>query len=150
MTDRHGAIRLTRIAHVRGLRLARAAEDARLAVETATGALEDARTDHATAAKTLAEARIDFARTPACNQTQIWLDHKTADLCLAQTALSDCEANLNIAQSAHAEAVRAVARHQLRSDTIAAHHASLARADRRLAEERAELDAPAAVRVAAL
>ena len=57
-------------------------------------------------------------------------------------AVLDAEANVEITEGDKAEAIRAVARHQARSDRISEHHKTLLRADRLQAEAIAELDAP--------
>ncbi len=150
MADKHGIIRLTRVAQVRGLRLARAAEKAQCAHESAIAT-------HATAFDYLdrqqalvCDARTMFARDPACPQGKLWLDHSIAQMGVRAEAVIDAEANVEIAEADRAEAVRAVARHQARSDRISEHHKSLLRADRLQAEAIAELDAPAAARAAGL
>jgi hypothetical protein len=146
MGDKHGIIRLTRVAHVRGLRLNRAAEEARLvhAAATATRGAAQAHLDRQE--QLVVDARGMFARDPACPQAKLWLTHTTELMGLRAEAVIDAEAELEIAEADRAEAVRAVARHQARSDRIADHHRSLVRADRLLAETRAELDIPAAKR----
>jgi hypothetical protein len=150
MADKHGIIRLTRVAHVRGLRLARAAEDAQRAHIAAIAT-------HATAVDFLdrqqmlvCDARTMFARDPACPQSKLWLDHSVTQMGVRAEAVLEAEANVEIAEADRAEAVRAVARHQARSDRIAAHHKSLLRADRLQAETMAELEAPAAARTVVL
>jgi hypothetical protein len=146
MGDKHGIIRLTRVAHVRGLRLNRAAEEARLvrAAATATRGAAQAHLDRQE--QLVVDARGMFARDPACPQAKLWLTHTTELMGLRAEAVIDAEAELEIAEADRAEAVRAVARHQARSDRIADHHRSLVRADRLLAETRAELDIPVAKR----
>ena len=150
MADKHGIIRLTRVAHVRGLRLARAAEEAQRAHEAAVAT-------HAIAMEYLdrqqdlvCEARAMFARDPACPQGKLWLDHSMTQMGVRAEAVVDAEANVEIAEADRAEAVRAVARHQARSERIADHHKTLLRTDRLQAESLAELDAPAMARTVAL
>jgi hypothetical protein len=144
MTDKAGIIRLTRIAHVRGLRLTRAAEDARLAHEAAVRALDVAQQALARQEALVDEARGMFAADPACGQAKLWLEHSNAQMGMRAEAAIEAESDVELAAEARAAAVRAVARHQVRTDRIAAHHAGLLRAEARLAETRAELDAPAA------
>lgn len=150
MADKHGIIRLTRVAHVRGLRLARAAEEAQRAHEAAVAT-------HAIAMEYLdrqqdlvCEARAMFARDPACPQGKLWLDHSMTQMGVRAEAVVDAEANVEIAEADRVEAVRAVARHQARSERIGDHHKTLLRADRLQAESLAELDAPAMARTVAL
>jgi hypothetical protein len=146
MADKHGIIRLTRVAHVRGLRLNRAAEDARIAHEAAVAAQQAAQDDLDRQEQLVVDARGMFGRDPACPQAKLWLTHTTELMGLRAEAVIDAEAELEIAEADRAEAVRAVARHQARSDRIADHHRSLLRTDRLLAETRAELDIPVAKR----
>ena len=76
MADKHGIVRLTRVAHVRGLRLARAAEEAQLAHEAALAILATA-SDYLDRQQVLvAEARTMFARDPACAQAKLWLEDR--------------------------------------------------------------------------
>ena len=150
MADKHGIVRLTRVAHVRGLRLARAAEEAQCAHEAALAILATA-SDYLDRQQVLvADARAMFARDPASPQGKLWLDHNVSQLGVRAEAVIDAEANAEIAEAERAEAVRAVARHQARSDRIADHHKSLLRADRLQAEVIAELDAPATARTMVL
>ena len=150
MADKHGIVRLTRVAHVRGLRLARAAEEAQLAHEAALAILAAA-SDYLDRQQVLvADARTMFARDPACAQAKIWLEHSMTQMGVRAEAIVEAEANVEIAEAERAEAVRAVARHQARSDRIADHHKSLLRADRLQAEVIAELDAPATARTMVL
>jgi hypothetical protein len=144
MADKAGIIRLTRIAHVRGLRLTRAAEDARLAHEAAARALDVAQQALARQEALVDEARGMFAADPACGQGKLWLEHSNAQMGVRAEAAIEAESDVELAAEVRAAAVRAVARHQVRTDRIAAHHAGLLRAEARLAETRAELDAPAA------
>ena len=91
-----------------------------------------------------------FARDPACPQGKLWLDHSMTQMGVRAEAVVDAEANVEIAEADRVEAVRAVARHQARSERIADHHKTLIRADRLQAESLAELDAPATARTVAL
>ncbi len=150
MADKHGIIRLTRVAHVRRLRLARAAEEAQRAHDAALAT-------HATAMEYLdrqqvlvSDARDMFARDPACPQGKLWLDHSITQRGVRAEAVINAEANVEIAEADRVDAVRAVARHQARSDRISEHHKGLLRADRLQAEALAELDAPAPARAVAL
>ncbi|UIJ46507.1 hypothetical protein LZK98_06040 [Sphingomonas cannabina] len=136
-----GGAKLVRVAQVRELRLTRAATEARAAAEEAALKLNDAQAAHLAARETLAEARRAFAATPACGQTRLWLDRCIERLVGAAAALADARARCTVADQTHAEAVRAVGRHQIRSDAIATHRRALVRADRRRAEDRAEADA---------
>ena len=150
MADKHGIFRLTRVALVRGLRLARAAEEAQLAHEAALAILATA-SDYLDRQQVLvAEARTMFARDPACAQAKLWLEHSMTQMGVRAEAIVEAEANVEIAEAERADAVRAVARHQARSDRIADHHKSLLRADRLQAEVIAELDAPATARTMVL
>ncbi len=146
MADKHGIIRLKRVAHVRGLRLNRAAEDARIAHEAAMVAQEAAQAHLDRQEQLVVDARGMFAQDPACPQAKLWLTHTSELMVVRAEAVIDADAELEIAEADRAAAVRAVARHQARSDRIADHHKSLLRADRLLAETRSELDAPAAQR----
>lgn len=143
--DRHAST-LARVAEIRGRRLARAAADARTAVEEAAAAAERARAERAASAVVRAEARAAFTRTPACSQARLWLDRTIAREIGAVADLADRAARMDLAQDAHGMAVRAVARHEIRSETIAGHHQALRRADQRRAEDRAEADAPMVLR----
>jgi hypothetical protein len=144
MADKAGIIRLTRVAHVRGLRLTRAAEDARLAHEAAASALDGAQQALARQEALVDEARGMFAADPVCGQAKLWLEHSNAQMGSRVEAVIEAESEVEPAMEARAAAVRAVARHQVRTDRIAAHHAGLLRAEARMAETRAELEAPAA------
>jgi hypothetical protein len=148
MTDKHGIVRLTRIAHVRGLRLNRAAEDARIAHEASVAAQEIAQQNLDRQQALVVDARGMFARDPGCPQAKLWLTHTTDLMGTRAEAMIEADADVEIAEADRAEAVRAVARHMARSDRIAQHHESLLRTDRLLAETRAELDAPVAQRTA--
>ncbi len=148
MADKHGIVRLTRVAYVRGLRLNRAAEDARLAHEAAV-ATQDAAQERLDRQEALVVgARSMFARDPSCPQARLWLTHMTDLMGTRAEAMMEAEAGVEMTEADRAEAVRAVARHQARSDRIADHHNALLRTDRLLAETRAELDAPVAQRTA--
>ena len=142
MTDKAGIVRLTRVAHVRGLRLARAAEAARLEHEAAERQRDDAHQALARHEALTIEARAMFVHDPACPQARMWLDHSVAQMAARADALIEAESNVDHAARARAEAVHVVARHQVRSDRIAAHHDGLRRIDRLQAEMRAELDVP--------
>jgi hypothetical protein len=144
MADKAGIIRLTRVAHVRGLRLARTAEEARLAHEAAASALDLAQQALARQEALVDEARGMFAADPVCGQAKLWLEHSNAQMGSRAEAVIEAESEVELAMEARAAAVRAVARHQVRTDRIAAHHAGLLRAEARMAETRAELEAPAA------
>jgi hypothetical protein len=144
MADKAGIIRLTRVAHVRGLRLARAAEDARLTHEAAMAVLDQAQEALARQEALVDEARGMFAADPACGQAKLWLEYSNALFGTRADTVIEAESETERAAEARAAAVRAVARHQVRTDRIAAHHAGLLRAEHRLAETRAELDAPIA------
>lgn len=146
MADKQGIIRLTRVAHVRGLRLNRAAEDARLAHNAALAAQNIAQEKLDRQEALVVDARSMFARDPSCPQARLWLTHTTDLMGIRAESMIEAEAAVEIAEADRAEAVRAVARHQARSQRIADHHKSLLRADRVLAETRAELDAPVAQR----
>lgn len=134
--------KLVRIAHVRGLRLARAAADARATAEQADDVAERARAHHAAAAAERLEARRAFEKTPGCSQARLWLDRTIALEASAAAQLADRLARCDLARDAHVEAVRAVGRHQLRSDTIADHRRLAIRARQRVAEDRLEADLP--------
>ncbi|MGK6318105.1 hypothetical protein [Sphingomonas sp. DT-204] len=137
-----GGAKLVRVAQVRELRLTRAATEARAAADEAALKLAEARTAHVAAEHALADARLAFAATPACRQTRLWLDRCIEHLAGAGAALGDARTRCAVAEQNHAEAIRAVARHQIRSDAIASHRRTLVRADRRRAEDRAEADVP--------
>ncbi len=150
MADKHGIARLTRISHVRGLRLARAAEEAQQAHDTAVKTHRTALDFLDWQQVNVNDARAVFARDPACPQGKLWLDHSVAQLGVRADTVINAEANVEITEAERTEAVRAVARHQARSDRIAEHHKSLLRADRLQAEALAELDMPAKGRAMAL
>jgi hypothetical protein len=139
--DPHAAT-LARVAEIRGRRLTRAATDARSAAEQAAAATQRARADRAAAAAARNEARAAFAASPACIQARVWLDRTVEREAGAIAELADRRARADLAQDAHGAAVRALARHEIRSETIAGHRETLRRADQRRAEDRAEADAP--------
>ena len=141
--DRRGPM-LARIAEVRGQRLTRAATEAHEASEAALVAAERARQAREAAAATRQEARAAFVSTPACAQARLWLDRTIAGETGAVAELSDRSARLDLARDAHLHAVGALARHQVRSDVIAAHHRDGVRADQRRAEDRLEAETPIA------
>lgn len=143
MADKEGIIRLTRVAHVRGLRLTRAAEEARLAHEVLAAALDTAQQALARQEALADEARGMFAADPACGQAKLWLEHSHTQMSVRAEGVIEAKSEVEIAAEARAAAVCAVARHQVRTDRIAAHHTGLLRAEARMAEMRAELDAPA-------
>lgn len=134
--------RLAQVARVRGLRLSRAAAEAHAAAEEAAAALDRARADHAAATAARAEARQAFTRTPACSQARLWLDHSIAIEAGAAAHVAERHMRLDLARDAHGEAVRAVGRHQLRSDTIADHRRATVRVEQRRVEDRLEADMP--------
>jgi hypothetical protein len=140
-SDTHGLLRLTRVTHVRGLRLARAAEAARQSHLASLQALDMAQQALSRQDVLVKEARAMFARDPACVQAKLWTDYCADHMRLRADEIVDAEGDVETAACLRAEAVHVVARHQVRSDTIAAHHAGLRRADRLQAENRAELDA---------
>ena len=144
MADKAGIVRLKRVAHVRGLRLTRAAEDARVAHERAASALDTAQQAFARQEALTDEARRMFAADPVCAQAKLWLEHSNALMGMRADAVIEAQSEVGLAAETRAAAVRAVARHQVRTDRIAAHHAGLLRAETRLAETKAELEAPAA------
>lgn len=144
MADKAGIIRLTRIAHVRGVRLTRAAEDARLAHEAASRALDMAQQALTRQEALVDEARAMFSADPGCGQAKLWLEHSNVQMGARAEAVIEAESEVEMAGQVRAAAVRAVARHQVRTDRIATHHAGLLRAEQRLAETKAELDAPVA------
>jgi hypothetical protein len=150
MADKHGIIRLTRVAHVRGLRLNRAAETARLAHEAAINAQDVAQAKLDRQEQLVVDARGMFARDPACPQAKLWLKHTTELMSVRAEAVMEAESDAEIAEANRAEAVRAVARHQVRSERIADHHRARLCADRLQAETLAEIDAPAGARRATL
>ena len=150
MADKHGIVRLTRVAHVRGLRLARAADEAKCTHEAALAILAAASDYRDRQQVLVADARTMFARDPACPQAKLWLEHNMTQMGVRAEAVIEAEANVEIAGAERADAVRAVARHQARRDRIADHHKSLLRADRLQAEVIAELDAPATARTMVL
>lgn len=150
MADKHGIVRLTRVAEVRGLRLNRAAEAAQLAHAAALAAQDVAQENLDRQEQLVVDARGMFARDPSCPQAKLWLTHTTELMGIRAEAVIEAESEAEIAEAARAEAIRAVARHQARSERIADHHRSLLRKDRLHAETLAELDAPAGMRQAAL
>ncbi|MGK6354118.1 hypothetical protein ACMGDH_02700 [Sphingomonas sp. DT-207] len=143
--DRHGAT-LARVAEIRGRRLTRAAVDARTTAEQAAAAAERAAAERAAAAAVRSEARAAFTASPACIQARVWLDRTIEREAGAIAELADRHARADLAQDAHGVAVRALARHEVRSETIAGHRQTLRRADQRRAEDRAEADAPMTLR----
>jgi hypothetical protein len=150
MTDKRGIIRLTRVAQVRALRLARAAEDAKLAHEACVRVKNAAEAAVIRQEQLLVDARDMFARDPACPQAKLWLAHSVAQMGIRADAVIEAESNAETAEAVRAEAVRSVARHKARIDRIDEHYKKLLRADGLRAETRAELDVPAMTRVAIL
>lgn len=144
--DRAGLV-LTRVAEVRGKRLARAAEEARAEVERADAAAEQARLMRAKALEARTEAREIFTASPACAQARLWLDRTIAREAGAVAQAADRAARLDLARDAHGVAIEAVVRHQIRSEVIAGHQRTLQRAEERRAEDRSEADAPAVMRM---
>lgn len=144
MADKAGIIRLTRVAQVRGLRLTRAAEHARLTHEAAMIALDQAQQALARQEALAHEARAMFVADPSCGQAKLWREHSRALVGARAEAVIEAKSDAERTAEARAAAVRAVARHQVRTDRIAAHHAGLLRAEQRLSETRAERDAPLA------
>ncbi len=145
-----GTMRLTRIAGVRGLRLERAAAQARIDADGAAAMLRAAEEQARLAGTVHADALASFAATPGCKQAQFWRQHASDARIVAQTALADARAEAEFARLRLSKAVQAVARHVVRTDTIAAHHHVLARAERLQAEIKAEIDMPMAVHQVAL
>lgn len=139
--DRQAAT-LAGVAEIRGRRLARAATEARSAAEAAAAAVEQARRHSAEAAAARTAAREAFIADPACSQARLWLDRTIAREAGAVAEQADRAARAELARDAHGAALGAVARHDLRSETIAGHRQAQLRADRRRAEDRAEADAP--------
>lgn len=145
MSNRQAVKQLQRVAHVRGIRLARAAEDARMAHENAEAELEYASDAKHNQDAKLNHAKTFFATNPACEQSRIWLSHNVSKSGECAEAVDDARYSVDQTAAQRAEAVRAVAKHDVRSEQLKAHHASLRRAEVRLAENRAELDANAGV-----
>lgn len=146
MPDKHGIIRLTRVAHVRRLRLSRAAEDARIAHEIAMEAQNRAQASLDRQERHVVEARTMFANDPACPQAKLWLAHSAELMGIRAEAVIEAESESEIAEAERAEAILALARHEARSERIAEHHKTLLRADRLHAETLAEIDAPTGTR----
>ena len=109
MADKTGIIRLTRVAHVRGLRLTRASEDARLAHEAAASVLDTAQQALARQEALVDEARGMFVADPACGQAKLWLEHSNAQMGSRADAVIEAEEEVEVAVEARAVAVRAVA-----------------------------------------
>jgi hypothetical protein len=141
---------LVRIGQVRGQRLTRAAADAREASEEAAAAAERALVAQRLAEQDLADARAAFVADPACRQARLWLDRTIERSLAAAAEVSNRRARLDLAREAQTEAVRAVARHEIRSDAFTAHRKQIAAADRRRAEDRAEADLPMIIRTTML
>lgn len=145
-SDKHGIVRLTRVAHVRGLRLARAIEDARrahdAAIEAHQAATDQLHFQHAI----LGEARAMFAGNPACGQSKLWLDCNARRTDRCNDAVVEATVAIERAVIVRTEAAQAATRHQTRSDRIADHHRALLRTDRLQAEIVAERDAPPSAR----
>ncbi|HVJ02376.1 MAG TPA: hypothetical protein VM662_09350 [Sphingomonas sp.] len=144
--DRHAAT-LARVAEIRARRLARAAGEARTAADETAAAADRARRHRAAAATARDEARAAFVATPACGQARLWLDRTIALEAGALADMADRTTRAELARETHEAALAAVARHQVRSDTIADHRRALLRAEQRCTEDRAEAEAPMTLRV---
>lgn len=143
--DRQAAT-LARVAEIRGRRLARAAGEARAAADETAAAAERARLHRAAATAARGEARQAFTATPACSQARLWLDRTIALEAGAVADMADRAARAELAREAHDAALAAVARHKVRSDTIADHRQALLRTEQRRTEDRAEAEAPMTLR----
>lgn len=143
MSTKQAVKQLQRVAHVRGIRLARAAKDARAAHENAEASLEYAHQAKRDQDIQLTDAKSFFAHNPACEQNRIWLEHNVSKAGQCAEAVDDARYTVDETAAERAEAVRAVAKHDVRSDQLNAHHTSLRRAEVRMAENRAELDVAA-------
>ena len=150
MADKHGIVRLTRVAQVRTLRLSRAAEAAQSAHAAALVARDRAQENLDRQQQLVVDARLMFARDPACPQAKLWLTHTAALVGIRAEAVIEAESEADVAEGIRVEAIRAMARHHARSERIADHHRSLLRIDRLHAETLAELDAPTGIRQVAL
>lgn len=134
---------LARIAEIRQRRLAREAAEASRLREAAEAAASAARAAAAVSAAERDEALRLLAGSPACIQARLWRDQSVAREAAAMARLADEVARLDLACDTHGAAVRAVARHETRTEAIAAHHRAAMRVEARRREDMAEADAPA-------
>ncbi|PVX28372.1 hypothetical protein [Sphingomonas pokkalii] len=134
---------LARIAQVREQRLARALAEAREAADRARAGAVAAEAAMAAAARERSAARLLFQASPACPQTRLWMEQRVTEEIGAVARASDQRARHALAVDAQGAAGRALDQHRVRSESVATHHQSLRRAERRRAEERAEPEAGA-------
>nr|WP_315381843.1 hypothetical protein [uncultured Sphingomonas sp.] len=134
---------LARIAQMREQRLTRALIEAREAAEQAHAAASAAEAARTAAERARGDARLLFQASPACPQTRLWLDQRIAEEFGAAARASDQRARHEIAVDAQGAAGRALDQHRVRSESVAAHHQTLRRAEQRRAEDRADGEAAA-------
>jgi hypothetical protein len=144
--DKRGFDRLMRIAHVRGVRLARTAETARRVHDAAVDANEAARQAFDRQQQHATNARALFATDPACPQAKLWLTHTAALRDSRAQAASEAADEADAAASRRAAAVSDVLRHDARARAITERRRQSAKAERMIAETAAERDAPPPVR----
>ncbi|SFJ64534.1 hypothetical protein SAMN03159338_2041 [Sphingomonas sp. NFR04] len=134
---------LARIAQMREQRLTRALIEAREAAEQAHAAASAAEAARTMAERARGDARLLFQASPACPQTRLWLDQRIAEEFGAAARASDQRARHEIAVDAQGDAGRALEQHRVRSESVAAHHQTLRRAEQRRAEDRVDGEAAA-------
>ncbi len=134
---------LARIAQMREQRLTRALIEAREAAEQAHAAASAAEATRTAAERARGDARLLFQASPACPQTRLWLDQRIAEEFGAAARASDQRARHEIAVDAQGAAGRALDQHRVRSESVAAHHQALRRAEQRRAEDRVHSEAAA-------
>ncbi|WP_294256232.1 hypothetical protein [uncultured Sphingomonas sp.] len=134
---------LARIAQMREQRLTRALIEAREAAEQAQTAASAAEAARSAAERARGEARMLFQASPACPQTRLWLDQRVTEETGAAARASDQRARHEIAVDAQGAAGRALDQHRVRSESVAAHHQTLRRAEQRRAEDRVDSEAAA-------
>lgn len=134
---------LARIAAMREQRLTRALIEAREAANCAEAAASAAEAARTAAARERGDARLLFQASPACPQTRLWLEQRVAEEIGAVARASDQRVRHERAVDVQGAAGRALDQHRVRSDSVAAHHQSLRRAELRRAEDRAEPEAAA-------
>ncbi|WP_294331899.1 hypothetical protein [uncultured Sphingomonas sp.] len=132
---------LARIAQMREQRLTHALIEAREAADRAEAAARAADSARSAAARARGNARHLFQANPACPQTRLWLDQRIAEEIDAVARAGDQWTLHDRAVDVQGAAGRVLDQHRVRSDSVAAHHRSLRRAEQRRAEDRVDADA---------
>lgn len=134
---------LARIAQMREQRLTRALIEAREAAQQAQAAASAAEVARTAAERARGDARLLFQASPTCPQTRLWLDQRVAEEIGAAARAGDQRARHELAVDAQGAAGRALDQHRVRSESVAAHHQTLRRAEQRRAEDRVDSEAAA-------